>query len=205
MFKINTKNSALKSLVLAGFVGVCSTGVSQGIVTVIDFEILADEENLVNQYAAQGVTFVDASAESSLPLTGQSGLTFIIHTSSDFQPTESDPIEAIFTSSDVTSVSITGLDVGANGFILKAFDSVSGGTELDSSQFVGPDIGFGAFTTLTVNSSGIRRVEFSQFLTGSSRDGLAFDDLTFTTVPEPSSTLLLSAGLGLLTFHRKRR
>ena len=183
---------------------------------VIDFDDLGPGVSVDGHYSGLGVTFVDATTNSFGSLPGGSAPTAINHSTSGFVPQPSDPIEAIF-SSLASSVSLTGLDVGNDGFILSAFDAVSGGNLLATEQIIGIGDGVGASSTLTVAATGIKRVEFSQVrdLPDGISDGIAFDNLSFVvdsstpitppSIPEPLTLGLFALGLAGIGCSRKRK
>lgn len=108
----------------------------------------------------------------------------------------------------MSSVSLTGLDVGINGFLLKAYDALVGGTLIFSTQVIGSTtLGVGEFQTLTIFSQGIRRVDFSQAQSVSFIDGIAFDNLTFDasfSVPEPTTIALMGLGFAGMAARRRK-
>lgn len=173
---------------------------AKAVPVVIDFNGLPNNTIVDSQFFGLGVNFSNALT-FAFGGTGSSSVG-LVSISDGFQPQPSNPIVAIFDQS-VSSVSLTGIDVGTNGFQLSAFDSVVGGFLLASNQIFGNSPAI----TLTVSGSGIRRVEFSQ-AQNISGDVTAFDNLTFesTIVSEPST--LAALGIGLFTIGalaRRRR
>ena len=187
---------------------------AQSATITIDFDDLntaTDPVLVTNQYASLGVVFENAQAvdPSTIPypyFSGQSLPNVIADPETSGYIYPNDPIIAYF-AMDVTSVSILGLDVGDKGAILNAFDSTNGLIGTDSG--FGSGLGVGNNVTLSVSGNGIRRVEFSQYLTPvSGGDGMVFDNLSFTyeaSVPEPSVWLFLGSGLMGWGFFRIQR
>lgn len=179
---------------------------AQAAPTTIDFDDLADNVVVGANYAGLGVTFVDAETGPFGGLPGGSAPRAIVHDTlfSTFGP--ANPISAIF-AFGVTSVSITGIDVGEAGMVMTAYDAAVGGNVIDTDSFVGVGIGVGDFHTLTLTGAGIRRVEFSQIAAGRGADGIAFDNLVFdgNQVPAPAPAALVALGLlaAGLTSRRK--
>ncbi len=95
-----------------------------------------------------------------------------------------------------------------SGARIEAYDASVGGNLIGSDEFFGIGAGVGNFGQLFVASSGIHRIELFQPLQlsggATSGDGLQFDDLSFTVVPEPSS-LLLMLGIGVGAAITRRR
>jgi len=150
-------------------------------------------------YSGLGVTFTDAMWTDNFGLAGTSGTQAVASISSIFQPQQANPIGASF-STLVSSVTLRGIDVGEQGFRLKAFDASN--TLVDNQVVLGTGAGVGAFFDLTVNGS-IARIEFSQDNPGTGGDGMIFENLAFTPVPEPASMAAL--GLGAVALLRRRR
>ena len=182
----------------------------------LDFEDGAGGALVDAQYAAQGVTFQDARFVdmSPAPLPGMSGSTGIHHASTQFEWGPATPIIATF-GQPATSVSVDGIDVGTQGFVLTAYDAVSGGNVVATQQVFGSAFGLGEFFTLTVTGSAIRRVQISQVTTGGG-DGMLLDNfrVTFggpaTVAPVPTLEFGALAGLaGLMVLatalHRRRQ
>jgi hypothetical protein len=169
----------------------------------IDFDDLSNGTVVGNNYLTQGVSFVDASI-TSIPLAGISAPNGINRLGS-YNFDQNNPITAIF-STLVSSVSLSGYDVGSAGFIMKAYDMQVGGNLLQTVSFVGPDIGIGTNHTLSLNIGGIRRVEFSQILVGGG-DGVVFDNFSFNTaeVPEPSTLAIFALGIMGLASRRFKK
>lgn len=184
-----------------------AAGPSMASPVTINFDDLSFGTIVGSSYASLGVTFDNAEAVSFGSLPGATAPRTIRSASAGTVFGPSDAITAIF-DFDVTSVSITGVDVGEAGIILTAFDAVLGGTEISSHSAFGTGDGSGEFYTLTVTGSGIRRVTFSQVVGGSLLDGVIFDNFTFeatTAIPLPAGVLLLGTALGALGLSRRRR
>lgn len=182
--------------VICAVFGLLMSAAAVAVPVTIDFDDLGSGVTVGSHYASSGVTFVDAVTNSYGTLPGGSAPTGISHATSGYRPQPSNPIEAIF-SAVVSTVSLSGLDVGQNGFVMNAYDAISGGSLVDTATIFGSSsAGVGEFFTLTL-TGGIRRIEFSQ-VQNVYGDGVVFDNLVFDTavsVPEPATWLMLMLGL----------
>lgn len=167
----------------------------------IDFDDAPPFSIIDDRYADKGVTFVDVMTYPFITSNG------IWNRYTGNNPTPDSPVVALF-SGPVSSVSLTGLDVGLDGFLLTAYDSLAGGWVVDSKKVFGAGVGQDQAFTLTVAGSNIRRIEFSQ-ARGSMEEGIVFDDLSFepkaSEIPEPDSVALFGLAAGLLAAARRRR
>jgi hypothetical protein len=170
----------------------------------IGFDDVAAGTVLGTQYAGLGATFVGANAQVyAFNLTGGSPQNQISGLSGPpFTVSPNNPIKVQF-GVRVTDVSILAMDVGANGAELDAFDNL--GKLLATTSKLGGGDGTGTNFLLSLTSgSDIASISFSQAGSGSTTDGIVFDNLSFsaraTTVPEPATLALLgiaAAGMGL--------
>jgi hypothetical protein len=167
----------------------------------IDFDDAPPFSIIDDRYADKGVTFVDVM---TLPFITSNG---IWNRYTGNNPRPETPVVALF-SGAVSSVSLTGLDVGLDGFLLTAYDSLVGGQVVDSKKVFGTGVGQDQAFTLTVVGSDIRRIEFSQ-AGGFIEEGIVFDDLSFepkaSEIPEPGSVALFGLAAGLSAVARRRR
>ncbi len=89
----------------------------------------------------------------------------------------------------VSETSIVAFDVGANGAQIEAFDS--DGKSIGVDNITGTGFGIGHNGILSIMGDNISRIELTQHLfqpnTQPPSDGVGWDNLVFTTVPEPTS------------------
>jgi len=147
----------------------------------ITFDEAGQQSNLTDFYVDRGVVFTGAGVDQYI-VAGASGLQLVAD-GYDTYFDQDDPITATFTI-PVNTVSITAVDVGEAGAILKAFDAA--GSLIDSDEMIGTGFGVGNFGTLTVTGAAIAYVEISQ-ISPSGADGMMFDDLSFEFVSPPTS------------------
>jgi hypothetical protein len=106
-------------------------------------------------------------------------------------------------------VAITGIDLGAAGLRIDAYDAAIGGTLVAFDTAFGIGLGIGNFAQVSTTSASIFRVEMYQVTPGLGGDGLALDNFIFSPsgVPDTASTfpLLLAALAGLMVTRRSRR
>jgi hypothetical protein len=158
-----------------------------------------------NFYSLLGVTFSNASWQPAFPGGNIGGSTgFLLEDISDngfnapYSPTSTTPIVGTF-STPQDFVSILGVDVGAAGIELDAYDAATGGNLIGSMQFFGTGDGSGIFQTLSVSAPGIARFDLFQ-PSPMNGDGVAFDNLTFNADPidsgiEPGTWVMMASGL----------
>lgn len=175
----------------------------------IDFDDGTDGSEIGAFYAGLGVTFTNGEWDNFVSpdegLVGAGGLK-LVGIGPDFSPKVGSPVIGVF-STAMSAVSIRGLNVGANGARIDAYDAAVGGSVVDFDEAFGVDLGTDHHPLLSVAAASIWRIELYQPLTVQT-EGLLFDNLEFTpaaagAVPEPGTLALLGfAGLAML---RRRR
>ena len=162
-------------------------------------------------YSGLGITFSNGAWRG--PLSNQNGtpssgnvLVDITDTGGNppFTPQPDTPIVATFSSPQLM-VSILAVDVGSNGVQIDAYDAVAGGNLIGSDSFIGSGNGVGAFLTLEVASAAIRRFELYQPRTVGGGEGVFFDNLSFSPVPEPSAFAISVSALCCIGLVRRKR
>lgn len=182
------------------------TGEVRGAATTIDFSDGTAGDSIGSFYASLGVTFsngewIDGGTSSMTPHPSSSGLMFIA-AGVNLQPKIGDPIVLTF-SDPVSSFSVIANSVNANGARVDLYDSEIGGNLLDFVEAFGPSGSLNSNFILSSTSFGIRRAELYQPLSVES-EGIFFDNLQFTPVPEPSSALPLAVVTLLFALRRRK-
>lgn len=152
-------------------------------------------------YAAQGVTFTGAKWNKSFNLPGSSGSQCVTSIVYSYFPMPETAIRADF-STIVDFVTLRGVQVGVNGFLLRAYDSSS--ALIDTRTVYGTGIGIDQFADLTVTGA-IQHISFSEVALNDQNAAILFDNMQFRAapVPEPASVFAFMGALALL--KRKRR
>lgn len=193
---------------VAGLVGFGWIGVANAAPVTLNFDDGTENAFAGSMYSGLGVTFANAQFTPNFGLPGSSGPLGIKATES-FIFNAGNPIIATF-STLVRAVSVVGVDVGAAGMTIQAFDAAN--NLIDSDTVFGIDVGIDQFFTLSVTGDNIASVRmFQPFGGGDVIEGALLDDFTFDpvevvdAVPEPASIMLLGAGIAALGVHRRRR
>ena len=182
---------------------VCSTGALSA-ATVIDFNDGTDGQGIGTFYGSIGVTFSNAEWDSLTsgytPDPSSTGLRLVAD-GSNYQPKSSDPIVVTF-QTPITIASIIANNVNLNGARIDAFDQLVGGTVIDFHQVVGASGAQNSNFLLQVSGPSIRRLELYQPFSAET-EGVLFDNLSFTSVPESSTALALLPALVFFTGRRR--
>ena len=103
----------------------------------------------------------------------------------------------------VATVAIDVFDVEDRGARLAAFDSHGALLGADS---VSATVGSPIDVTLGFSGQDIRRIELSQLVNNTNNgDGIGWDNLSFTSVPEPGASALVGIGLMAMALRRRRQ
>lgn len=164
----------------------------------IDFEDGVSGNSVGSFYAAQGVEFSNATwngVGSTLP--GMSGVLGVTAPGT-FQFFQDNAVVATFPNG-VSTVSLVGADVGANGLRIDAYDAVSGGTLIDFDEAYGTNAGVGQYFLVQADAQSIRRIELYQIANNVSGEGIVLDDLQFDSIPLTPVPTLSTWSLIILT------
>lgn len=161
----------------------------------IDFEDGEIPNTVGAFYAGQGVTFSNTQFTWVGGFPGASGITGIRATGT-FMFGIGQAVVGVF-SAAVTSVSIVGIDVGAAGLRIDAYDAEVGGNLVSFGQAFGAGVGIGETYTISASGAGIRRFEIYQ-PNVDGYDGVLMDNLSFTLAAVPGPASLAVFGMGLL-------
>jgi hypothetical protein len=178
--------------------------------TVINFDDGVDGTAVGNTYLALGViaSNVQFDTFSCQGVCGPIGALKVTNINDIYQPKVDNPMVFTFTNS-VSFVSLYGVNVGANGYRLDAFDAEVSGNLIGFAENFGIGVGAQNNPLLSVSGSDIRRIEVYQPLSvaveGALWDVLTFDVEGSGQVPEPTSLALLGLGMTGLAFVRRRK
>lgn len=146
-------------------------------------------------YAGQGVTFSNTQFTWAGGFPGASG-DIGIRAQGTYWFGASNAVVGVF-SMAVSSVSITGMDIGIAGIRIDAYDAEVGGNLVAFGEAFGPGVGVGNFYNVAASGQNIRRFEIYQPLVNFS-DGMLMDNLSFTVAAVPGPASLAMFGMGLL-------
>ena len=168
--------------------------VAPGHATLINFDDGSITNPIGGFYSPLGVAFSGATWQTNFGLAGVSGPLALASTNANaYKWDSSAPVIATF-SSAMSTVSLTAIDLGEDGFTLNAYDAATGGNLVGTMTLFGIGLGNNNFQTLSVSASSIFRVEMFQALSASI-DGVIVEDFRFQAVPAPGTLGLLALGL----------
>jgi hypothetical protein len=183
-----TKNGALKSLAVAGFIGACSMGVSQATVVVTNAS-----------FTANSLTFTVSGDLTGYTLSG--GATLGIRYNGDMITVPAVTYESNLWTGTIDGVAISDGNTGNwNSTVVEPY-TWSGVEVFSPTTVVGTTI-----ITLTTSSDifNTAATDTSMTLTAGNPGGTGAVSLAHFAVPEPSSTALLGLG-GLALMLRRRK
>lgn len=171
---------------------------------ILDFESGTSGADVGSAYSALGITFQNTSFVSTAGVAGADGLLGIAGRGGPWAYAfgVSNAIVASF-DYGISTLSIMGLDVGAAGARIEAYDAY--GTLVAFDEAFGTGIGIGQNFTLTAGASAIFSIKLFQVSEGLGGDGMFFDLLSFEAASVPEATTLVMLGLGLLGMGFGRR
>lgn len=179
----------------------------------LDFNDGANGGFVSDFYAPSGVTFSGNTQWSNFASTdeaaaGVDGLKITDFTGTFYQPKIDSPLVATF-NTPISTFSIRGVNVGANGIRVEAYDSEVGGNLVAFDQVIGVGEGTANHPLITLPlgpSASVRRIVMYQPLSVMT-EGVLFDNMSFkqVLVPEPATlAYLILSLLGVFALRRKR-
>lgn len=156
-------------------------------------------------YSGLGVTFSNGEWASFdigyVPHPDSTGLR-IVGDGANFLPKVGTPISFTF-SGPQNVVSVIANSVNANGARMDLYDAEVGGSLISFDEVVGASGALNSNFVLTASGSGIRRVELYQPFSVET-EGVLFDNLEFSAIPEPSQGVLIGVAALAAVLRRRR-